>query len=325
MLQSDRRSRSKSQKTHVKEMEPWTSPRPIVPRFLPLHLSLILMCCHPWNSTSLKVKRIRVWRVNTLESQSKGLQKMLTFVTFLIFFTATLLAAAASPQPAFDIKWRKSVYFSVKFDVCEPRAEPRTWTSFSSLLLRFWKDFSVALTLRVKKTLSSSFLLHCSEKCGCAFQQHLRRRLCRRANQRWFQGLGSFLLHPRPTFSPPSANAAWCFNGWRSPSCIARAPSGFCSIQQPNGLEREGDWKWQRKTVRQADKVHACESPVVLWPGCRNVEAFSSTLHRQRDSIWHLVSLLKCIYRSVLNSGTLPIISSFIFKLHKSFSFFFRL
>lgn len=60
---------------------------PIVPRFIPLHLSLILMCCQPWNSTSLKVERIRVWRVNTSESQSKGLQKMLTFVTPLWRFS----------------------------------------------------------------------------------------------------------------------------------------------------------------------------------------------------------------------------------------------
>lgn len=77
-----------------------------------------------------------------------------------------------------------------------------------------------------------------------------------------------------PNFSPPSSNAAWCFNGLSSPSCHTRTSSGFCSIKQPDGPVREEEWKWQRKTARKADKVHACESPVVLWPGCRNVEAF---------------------------------------------------
>lgn len=78
-------------------------PPSIVPRFIALHLSLILMCCQPWNSTSLKVERIRVWRVNTSESQSKGLQKMLTFVTPLWCFSL-LHCWPLSPEHKVDSK-----------------------------------------------------------------------------------------------------------------------------------------------------------------------------------------------------------------------------
>lgn len=138
-----------------------------------------------------------------------------------------------------------------------------------------------------------SFVLRHSEKQGRPFQQHSRERLC--VNERWFQGLGSFPLHVRP-FLCSSTNAARCLNGRCSPSCNTRAPTGICSIQLPDGSEREEEWKWQRKALRQADKVHACESCCPL-TGLQKCWGFSSTLHQWGDSIRQLMSLQKCIYR----------------------------
>lgn len=91
---------------------PAPPPRSIVPRFIPLHLSLILMCCQPWNSTSLKVERIRVWRVGiAIERSSEDTNICYTFHSY---------AAAASPQPIVDSKQEeKWVHFSTvysKFD-----------------------------------------------------------------------------------------------------------------------------------------------------------------------------------------------------------------
>lgn len=155
-----------------------------------------------------------------------------------------------------------------------------------------------------------SFMLRHSEMQGRPFKQHSRGRLC--VNERRFQGLGSFLLHAR-SFLCSSANAARCLNGRCSPSCNTRVPTGFCSIQRPDGSEREEEWKWQRKTLRQADKVHACESPVVLWPGCRNVEAFPARCTNEE-----IASDSWCRCRSVFidglqNLGNLPVFNLFTY------------
>lgn len=155
-----------------------------------------------------------------------------------------------------------------------------------------------------------SFVLRHSEKHGRPFQQQSRERLC--VDERWFQGLSFFLLHVRP-FLCSSANAARCLNGRCSPSCNTRAPTGISSIQRPDGSERGEEWKWQRKTLRQADKVHACESPVVLWPGCRNVEAFPARCTNEE-----IASDSWCHCRSVFidgrqNLGNLPVFNVFVY------------
>lgn len=137
-----------------------------------------------------------------------------------------------------------------------------------------------------------------------------RERLC--VKESWFQILGSFLLHVRP-FLCSSANAARCLNGRRSPSCNTRAPTGLCSIRRSDGSEREEEWKWQRKTLRPADKVRACESPVVLWPGCRNVEAFPARCTNEAiasDSWCHCRSVF---IDALQNLGNLPVFNLFIF------------
>lgn len=280
--------------------------RSTVPRFIPLHLSLILMCCQPWSSTSLKVERIRLWRLNTTESQSKGLQKMLTFVPSFWSFYCN---AAGPCRITATYSWQETGGKLSPFQ-SSMKAEPSTWCSSSSLLLRLRMGFSVAITLRVNETLSwIGLVLHCSAKRPWPFQQHSPRKLCRRA-QRWFQGFGSFLLHLRPTSLSQVVMQQEVFF---PPSCNTRAPR-WLLFNTTTG--RVGDGRRMEMATEDSEtgKQSTCMR-VSCCPlsGLQKCWGFSSTLHQQGDSIWRLMSLQRCIYRSVANSGNLPVLNLFIY------------
>lgn len=248
--------RSESGKFFFASSQQCRSPPPHVPRFIPLHLSLILMCCQPWNSTSLKVERIRVWRVNTSESQSKGLRKMLTFATpFWCFSPLRRWGPSRHRNVRLTVNRRKSGNISGRHFI-STCSELNPGAPYSEVLSGHLHNNGTA---ECTNTSGAAPLHHC---CGWTslFPSGWR-------------GHQSAVLHPRvalfcnarttvlATFtrdfvpirddfkasaisSPVSApflcsasNAAWCLNGRCSPSCNTRAPTGICSIQQLDGSE----------------------------------------------------------------------------------------
>lgn len=102
---------------------------------------------------------------------------------------------------------------------------------------------------------------------------------------------------------------------------LASPEPPVASVQYNNRMVRRGK-KNKNGNGRQRDrKTHACESPVVLWPGCRNVEAFPAhcTNEEIASATWcHCKSVF--IDRLQILAIYLFLIYSFIFKLYKSSS-----
>lgn len=64
------------------------------------------------------------------------------------------------------------------------------------------------------------------------------------------------------------------------------------------------------KRGRQSTRVQVSCCPLT---GLQKCWGLSSTLHQREDSIWHLMSLQKCIYRSIANSGNSNDFNLFIY------------